>query len=122
MNKKQKRPSIENMLKKLSPDMQAMAKDYARLKVENKMLQTALQSSEKNYAHLFAYILAILRNMPDYKISFKKEDFEAYQMFRESWQLKSEYNAETEEQILWLSEVKGKEEPPCSEDSESSVQ
>ena len=94
--------TVQDMLGALSPEQQAFAQDYAKLRVEVKMLKTALSGSQKQFAELYAFILAILRQMPDHEIRFSREDFESYQMFKEGWELLSEYVAESNEQVLRL--------------------
>ena len=95
-------PAVEAILKRLTPEQQAFAQDYAKLRVEVKMLKKALSTSQQQYAHLFAFILAILRQMPEHEIRFRREDFEGYQTFRDSWQLYSEFDEENQEQVLRL--------------------
>jgi hypothetical protein len=95
---------VENLLKTFSPEAQAIANDYAKLRVEVKLLKAALSESQKNHAHMIVFLVAVLRQMPGYSISFKREDFEAYQAFKDSWVLKSEYVQELEEQRLTLVE------------------
>lgn len=99
---------IAKMLGQLSPEAQTIARDYAKLKVEVKMLKQALSASQQQYAHLFMFILAILRGMPEGKIAFKAKDLEAYSQFKDHWVLQSRYVAETDEQVLYLA-LKGKE-------------
>ena len=93
---------VQDLLKHLTPEQQAFAQDYAKIRAEHKMLQAALSQSERRYAHLYAFLLAILRQMDGFEIRFKRKDFEAYQMFKEAWEMQSEYEEETDEQILRL--------------------
>jgi len=75
----------------LPPELQAMAQDYAKVKLEAKMLRGALSASEQQYAHLYLYLLAVLRLMDGYTIRFKSEDLEAYSVFKDAWQLETFY-------------------------------
>ena len=92
--------TVKDMLGALPPEQQVFAQDYAKLRVEVKMLKTALSTSQKQFAHLYSFITAILRQMEGYEIRFARKDFEAYQMFKENWEMRTEYDAETDEQVL----------------------
>jgi hypothetical protein len=98
--------AVKDMLGVLTPEQQVFAQDYAKLRVEVKMLKAALSTSQKQFAHLYSFITAILRQMEGYEIRFKRKDFEAYQVFKDSWEMLTEYDAETDEQVLRL-RVKG---------------
>ena len=94
--------SVQDMLKSLPPEQQAIAQDYAKVRVEAKMLKTALSQSQQQFAHLYAFLIAVLRQMPDKEIRFARKDFEAYQMFKENWEMRSEYDEGMDEQVLKL--------------------
>lgn len=91
---------MRGLLEALSPAQQAFAQDYARLKLEAKMAKEALSVSEKSYAHLFGFMCAVLRQMPGYEIRFKRIDLDAYNLFKENYEMVSEYDEESGEQIL----------------------
>jgi hypothetical protein len=95
---------IQSILEQFSPDLQAVLKDYAKLKVEAKMLDSALKTSQQQYAHLMLFMMAVLRQMPEYELRFKKADLEAYSMFKDSWQVETRYDAGMDEQVLQLVE------------------
>lgn len=69
---------------------------------EVKILKHALSTSQRQYAHIYAFLVAVLRQMEGFEIRFKEEDFESYQMFKEAWEMRSEYDEESKEQILKL--------------------
>ena len=100
--------NVQDMLKALTPEQQAFAKDYAKIRTENKMLKVALSQSEQKYTALYVYLLAILRQMPNYQIAFKRKDLDAYNEFKDAWQLTSRYDDLVDEQVLQLM-AKGEE-------------
>ena len=91
-------------LAKVPPELQAMAKDYARLAAQVKAFRHALRECERNHAHLFTFMLAILRQMPGHEMRFSETDFEQYEKFRDAWQMESAYVEETREQVIFLKE------------------
>jgi hypothetical protein len=84
--------------------LEGMAKDYAKLRLEVPMLKTALSTSQQQYAQIMLFIMAVLRQMPEYTIRFNSCDLEAYSKFKDSWVLESGYDEGTDEEWLRLRE------------------
>ena len=80
--------------------LEGMARDYAKTRLEAKMLKTALSTSQQQYASLFLFMMAVLRQMPGYEIRFSSGDLDAYKQFKDSWELQQGWCEETEE--VWL--------------------
>ena len=99
--------TVKSMLQGMGPDQVALAQDMAKTRLEAKMLKTALSTSQQQYAGLFLFIMAILRQMPGHEIRFKSEDLDAYKQFKESWELQQSYVEETGELCLRLVEKGG---------------
>ena len=91
MKRDETNKQVQQMLGSLPPELQAMAQDYAKVKLEAQMAKSALSGSQQQYAQLYLFLLAILRLMDDYEIRFKAEDLEAYSTFREAWELETFY-------------------------------
>ena len=110
---------IQALLDKLSPEQQAFANDYARVKLEAKMAKAAVEECNKKYMNLYLFVLAILRGMPNYEIKFSAEDLEGYAAFGDAWQLETFYEELEGEgwQILRLVEKGGTPDASPSEGS-----
>ena len=80
--------------------LEGMARDYAKVRLEAKMLKTALSTSQQQYAGLFLFMMAILRQMPEYEIRFDSGDLDAYRQFKDAWTIQQGSCEETEE--VWL--------------------
>ena len=95
---------IKGALAAFSPEEQAFAKDYAKTRLEVKMLKSALSTSQQQYASLFLFMLAVLRQMPEHEIRFTAKDLEAYEHFKDAWTIAGGYDEETDEEWLRLVE------------------
>jgi len=102
-----KNSQIQKTLKGLSADQVALARDVAKTRLEAKMLKSALSTSQQQYASLFLFVLAVLRQMPEREIRFSSVDLEAYSALKDSWELQSGYCPETDEEWLRLVEKGG---------------
>jgi hypothetical protein len=96
--------SAKELSSVITPELQAMAQDYAKTRLEAKMLKTALSTSQQQYAQLMLFIMAVLRQMPEYTIRFNSCDLAAYSTFKEDWVLESGYDPDTDEEWLKLRE------------------
>lgn len=101
---------VKSMLEGMSEDQVALARDMAKTRLEAKMLKVALSTSQQQYAGLFLFVMAILRQMPEQEIRFSSEDLGAYKAFKDSWELQQSYVEETDELCLKLVEKGGGDE------------
>ena len=104
MSSVKKIKGVKSALGAFSAEEQAFAKDYAKTRLEVKMLKSALSTSQQQYASLFLFMLAVLRQMPAGEIRFTAKDLGAYEQFKDAWTIAGGYDEETDEEWLRLVE------------------
>jgi tRNA-dihydrouridine synthase len=94
-----KREQIQKMLSRLSPDQQAIARDYARMKLENANLIQALKETKEAYESIYKPFITIIHAYPDHVCRIHESQF---LRFKDEYRIESRFDEETREMVYTL--------------------
>jgi hypothetical protein len=94
---------IQNLLNQLTPDQQTIARDYARLKLENKHLKRAYEIAEIERRELYAIMVVLLHASETRELRIHETQF---LRFEAEYRIESKFDHETRERVLRLLTLK----------------
>ena len=90
---------VQNLLKQLTPDQQAIAQTLALLKIENQSLSEALAKVKEAYDPLYKTMIAICHAMPGREYRIHKSQF---LRFKSEYRIDSRFDEGTGEMVFRL--------------------
>lgn len=93
---------IQALLNQLSPDQQALARDYARLRLENKALKRAYDFSELERKELYSVMVVLLHQGREQGIEELRIHKTQFLRFEAEYRIESLFDEATQERVLRL--------------------
>lgn len=93
---------VQKLLKTLSTDERAFAEEFARTRIENRMLQRQAQVLRKDYDELYKVLVVILDVAYDSELRVHKSQFKR---FKEEYRIDRSFDEKTQEMVLHLKTV-----------------
>ena len=97
---------IQDALRKLTPEMQGVAKTIAGLKLENKMLSEALARVKEDHGSLWELLVVILIGIPKKELRIP---FHAFPHFKEEYRVAQWDDEEKKERVYQLKTLTDKD-------------
>lgn len=90
---------VKQILKMFSPDERAFAEEFARTRIENRMLQHQATVMRKNYDELYKVMVVVLDVAYDKELRVHNSQF---MRFKEEYRIDRSYDEKTDEVVLRL--------------------